>query len=59
MLGMIEGRRRSGQQSFRWLDGITDSLEMSLSKLQVIVKDREAWFTAVHGAAKSRTGQSN
>ena len=59
MLEMIEGRRRSGQQSVKWLDGITDSLEMSLSKLQVIVKDREAWFTAVHGAAKSRTGQSN
>ena len=59
MLGMIEGRRRSGQQSMRWLDGITDSLEMSLSKLQIIVKDREAWFAAVHGVAKSRTEQSN
>ena len=59
MLGKTEGRRRSGQQSMRWLDGITDSLEMSLSKLQIIVKDREAWFAAVHGVAKSRTEQSN
>ena len=59
MLGMSDGRRRSRQQSVRWLDGITDSLEMSLSKLQVMVKDREAWFTAVHGAAKSQTGQSH
>ena len=59
MLGKIEGRRRRGQQRMRWLDGITDSLEMSLSKLQIIVKDREAWFAAVHGVAKSRTEQSN
>ena len=59
MLEMIEGRRRSGQRSVGWLDGITDSLEMSLSRLQVIVRDRKAWFTAVHGAAESRTGQSN
>ena len=59
MLGVIEGRRRSGQRSVGWLDGITDSLEMSLSRLQVIVRDRKAWFTAVHGAAESRTGQSN
>ena len=57
--GKVESRRRSGQQSMRWLDGITDSLEMSLSKLQIIVKDREAWFAAVHGVAKSRTEQSN
>ena len=56
MLGMIEGRRRSGQQSMRWLDGITDSLEMSLSKLQIIVKDREAWHVADHGVTKTQTG---
>ena len=59
MPGKIEGRRRRGRQRMRWVDGITDSVDVNLSKLREIVKDRKGWCAVVHGVMKSRTGLSN